>query len=173
MATGTPPETPVGLTAVDAETGGTVLLSIINRTDYTAGDTILIYDDNNDDLHGVFDASVGSGLIYGLVNNIEYTFYAVCRAANAVDSAESDTADATPTIVTVDPSIPVLTIEDNGDGTATLTVTGSDEGSTNSIYIVQDRGVWSDTPNGVVIGDGSITVELRISYYSAKVTSRA
>lgn len=55
------------------------------------------------------------------------------------------------------PAAPTITVTDNEDGTATVAVSGSDAGTTNTAYTAPARG-GSWTSGGNRTGDGNITV---------------
>lgn len=71
--------------------------------------------------------------------------------------------------------MPTISIVDNADGTSTATISGSDGGSTNSVY----TGTWSGdagsvsswTLSGSRTGDGTVSLTLSDGYYWAYVIS--
>lgn len=65
-----------------------------------------------------------------------------------------------------DPAIPTLACVDNGNGTATVTVSGSTAGSTNNIYTQRGfPGVNTQSLAGIRTGDGAVTFNLGPGIY--------
>lgn len=68
------------------------------------------------------------------------------------------------------PASPTITVTDNEDGTATVSVSGSDGGTTNTAYTAPARGGdWSS--GGTVTGDGDIEVTRVGGIYHWRVES--
>lgn len=91
--------TPSGLQAFDAHTseGGTIYVTITNKTDYSSEDLIAVYNNSTNMVLDAFIASVGSGNVCDLTNDQEYTVYAMAIESGKLTSGKSNTASATPT----------------------------------------------------------------------------
>lgn len=55
-----------------------------------------------------------------------------------------------------------ISVADNGDGTATVTITGSDAGATNTVYVATADNLWglvkAWTVAGSRVGDGTVQI---------------
>lgn len=72
------------------------------------------------------------------------------------------------------PDVPVLSIADNADETATATVSGSSSGATNIVqtqHVASELGGGTWTTQGGRIGDGDVIISVTPGYYWARVVS--
>jgi hypothetical protein len=69
------------------------------------------------------------------------------------------------------PTVPTLAIVDNGDTTATATISGADAGTTNTVYYAEfGTNTWID--GGNVVGNGDVELDIGSGAFSFQVQSK-
>jgi len=69
------------------------------------------------------------------------------------------------------PATPTLTVVDDGDETATATISGADTGTTNTVYYAEfGTDTWLEA--GAVVGNGTVALDLGAGAFSLQVQSK-
>jgi hypothetical protein len=69
------------------------------------------------------------------------------------------------------PTVPTLTVVDDGDETATATISGADDGTTNTVYYAEfGTDAWLEA--GSVVGNGTVALDLGAGAFSLQVQSK-
>ena len=88
---------PTNPAATDPGTNGDLTVTWANGASYTAGDKVFVYNNADDSVLGILDATAGTGIITGLTNGVEYTMYLKATSDNYNFSDETATFTGTPT----------------------------------------------------------------------------
>ena len=149
------PSTPTGLAATDAVTNGEIVVTWTNSGSYSSTDLMYIYNDSDDSILAITEASDGTIVVSGLTNDTQYTVYAKATS-NAVEfSAKSSTASATPTfgVVVLAPTISATP----GNASVTVNITANSQSDTIDVYYKTETAT-SFTSGGSRVGSGTISI---------------
>ena len=94
-----PSITPSGFATFDAHLnyGGGIYVTFTNKSEYSTGDFMIVYNNSGDTPIDAFDATVGSGLVCGLTDGIEYELYSTVVQSGYLESTASSISSAIPT----------------------------------------------------------------------------
>lgn len=151
---------PTGLTVTDSGDGATWT---VTATGSTAGAAIYLYDQSDDSLIAVVDASAETADL-----TAGQSIYAKALEAGSTISARYPAASGVdvPALAEVSaPTIPTLSVTDNGDDTGGIaTISGADDGTTNTVYTAP-YGTATWTSQGSCTGDGTVDLDLDAGHY--------